>query len=228
MSFLHFLPCVALTLLTVSQPLFAQSINSLPDNRSVLQPSADSLSVHQPIPAVENIVSYSVNQKLRYELTQSFGLHGLLGSALTAGVYQKTNTPSEWGGGLSGYGRRYASFLGTSGTRGVFAFALESSLHQDPRYFPSLQHGFRARFGSAIKQAFVVHTDAGAQQFAYARIFSAFGAAYMTNTWNPASNRSAWDGTHRAGFIIASDVGWNLIQEFVRFTRPKDLRHRQP
>lgn len=232
MNLSHSLHTVALTLFAFSLPLFAQSANLQKEDAELSQnrftSENESSPLNQAFSSVENVAPYTSGQKLRYELSQSFGVYSLLASAMAAGVYQKTNTPSEWGDDLSGYGQRYASFLGTSGARSVFAFALESSFHQDPRYFPSLQHGFKARVGGAIKQAFVAHTDTGTQQFAYARIGSAFGAAYLANTWNPAGNCSVMDGAQRAGFIIASDVGWNLIQEFMPFTRPKAFRHLQP
>src|SRR5690348_12340906 len=74
----------------------------------------------------------SVSRKFRVRVVQAFGIRGFLGSAVGAGIGQLTNTPSEWGQGGEGFADRYASGFGNNLNRQVFAFTLESILHEDP------------------------------------------------------------------------------------------------
>jgi hypothetical protein len=106
------------------------------------------------------------------------------------------------------------------------ATGLDIALHEDPRYFPSTTKGFKSRVGNAVKQSFLVRTDAGGSSFAYSRVISAFGAAEVVNIWQPKSNNSQLDAVERGILTIGGDAAYNLMQEFFPFTRPTSLRHR--
>ena len=71
-------------------------------------------------------------------------------SAAYAGILQGLDSPREWGHGAGAYGKRFASALGSSGIHGVLAFGLDSTLHQDPRYFRSRDTGFLAKNGPRV------------------------------------------------------------------------------
>lgn len=80
---------------------------------------------------------------------------------------------------------------------------------------------------NALKQAVFAKTDSGGDTFAYARVFSAFGAAQLTNAWQPKGNGSVGKGLLRGVITLGSDTAYNFLQEFVPFTRPRSLRHRR-
>ena len=77
----------------------------------------------------------SVHEKFEFRVIETFGIRGLLGSAV-------------------GYGLQYGSSFGNAVSRQVFAFTLDSALHEDSRYFPSNEHGFGRRLKNIGKQVF--------------------------------------------------------------------------
>jgi hypothetical protein len=168
---------------------------------------------------------FSMGEKFDYRVVQSFGLRGFGGAALGAGVAQWADVPHEWGQGFSGYATRYGSAFGTNLSRQSMAFVLESTFHEDPRYFPSREKGFKARLKNVLLQTVVTRKDGGGDRFAYARIGSAFAAGQLVNAWQPASNGSVGGGLERGLIILGGDAAYNFMQEFFPFTRPRSLRH---
>jgi hypothetical protein len=104
------------------------------------------------------------------------------------------------------------------------AFALEAALHEDPRYFPSTEKGFKSRIKNVLLQTVVTRTDSGGQRFAYSRIATAFGTGQLVNAWSPNSTSTIHGGFIRGLIILGGDAGFNFLQEFVPFTRPKSLK----
>jgi hypothetical protein len=166
----------------------------------------------------------TTGEKFEYRITQSFGLRGVAGAAFGGLVGQATNTPSEWGQGVSGYATRFASGFGENLSRQSMAFALETALHEDPRYFPSTEKGFKSRIKNVLLQTVVARTDSGGERFAYSRIASAFGTGQLVNAWSPNSNSTIHSGFIRGLIILGGDAGYNFLQEFVPFIRPKSLK----
>ncbi len=164
--------------------------------------------------------------KFDYRVVQSFGLRGFLGAAVGASIGLAHNSPKEWGEGAEGFAKRFGSGFGANISRQTFAFALENALREDSRYFPSEDRTFKKRAWNSVKQVFWTKTDSGGSSFAYARVGSAFGASQLTNAWQPSSTGSFNDGLKRMGIMFGGDFGYNLMQEFFPFTRPKSLRHR--
>jgi hypothetical protein len=168
--------------------------------------------------------AFTLGQKFNYRVVQSMGTRGLVGAALGAAIGQAMNTPSEWGQGMEGFGKRYGSGFAGTLTRQSMEFAAEGILHQDPRYFPSERKGFKARLKNVLLQTVVTRTDGGRYEFAYARVGSAFGNGLLVNAWQPRSNNSFGDGITRGLISLGSDAGFNFLQEFVPFLRPKSLK----
>jgi len=168
---------------------------------------------------------FSVGAKFDYRIVQSFGLRGFVGAGFGAAIGQERDVPREWGEGSAGYSTRYASILGTNLTRQFTAFGLESALHEDPRYFPSEERGFRARMKNVLLQTVVTRTDSGKETFAWARMGSAFAAGEFADAWQPKSTGTPGDGATRGCIILGGDMAYNFLQEFVPFVRPHSLRH---
>jgi hypothetical protein len=167
---------------------------------------------------------FTVPEKFDYRVVQSFGLRGFVGAGFGAAIGQVRDVPSEWGEGVGGYATRYAAALGTNLTRQSMAFLLETALHEDPRYFPSEEKGFRRRLKNVLLQTVVTRTDSGKETFAWARMGSAFGAGEFVNIWQPRSTGTAGGGLTRGCIILGGDLAYNFFQEFVPFVRPRSLR----
>src|SRR5215471_7829696 len=155
----------------------------------------------------------SVGEKFQNRVIASFSPIKIVTIAAYAGYDQLTNTPSEWKQGAEGYGKRYASEFGAVLSRQAFAFTLESIGHQDPRYFPSADKGFKKRMKNVIKYTFVAKSDRGTDQFAWARFGSAAGAAFLQNTWQPRSTDTVGNAMTNFAVTIGGDAAYNFLQE---------------
>jgi hypothetical protein len=147
-------------------------------------------------------------------------------TAAYAGILQGFNSPREWGQGGGAYGKRLASALGGSAIHGALAFGLDTALHQDPRYFRSLDSGFWRRAAHAFRGTILTRTDGGGETLSTWRLGSDYGAAYLSNQWYPdrvnTVRLGAMQGTLHLGFDFAS----NLALEFWPDVRRKILHLR--
>lgn len=152
--------------------------------------------------------------KLRYHARALYGPWALAGTAAYAGILQDLDTPREWGEGANGYGRRVASTEGAAVIHTFLAFGLDSTLHQDPRYFHSTRTGVFRRMADAARGTFLTRTDSGAETLSTWRLGSAYGAAIISNLWYPdrldTIRLGFLQGTVRVGF----DLITNLSSEF--------------
>ena len=96
---------------------------------------------------------------------------------------------------------------------------------EDPRYFPSEDKRFSARLKNVLLQTVVTRTDSGKETFAWARMGSAFAAGAITNAWQPESTDTPGRAFSRGAIMLGGDLGYNFLQEFVPFVRPRSLRH---
>jgi hypothetical protein len=168
---------------------------------------------------------FSTKAKFDYRYDQVAGFRGLTGAALGAGIGQLRNAPHEWGQGVEGFADRYASSFGTNLAHQSMEFALETAWHEDPRYFPSREKGFKDRLKNVLIQTVVARKDSGGNTFAWARMAGAFGTGQLVNTWQPRSTGSVDTGLLRGVILLGGDAGYNFLQEFFPFTRPRSLKH---
>ena len=172
--------------------------------------------------------SFTVRDKFEYRVVQSFGARGFIGALFGAAIGQADNSPHEWGQGVQGFAERYGSGVAGNISRQTFAFVLESSFHEDPRYFPlSKDRTMNERAANALKQVITCKTDSGKSEFAWARVISQFGAGQFDNIWQPRSSGTVTDGFKRGLIGLGADAAYNFMQEFLPFTRPRSIRHRQ-
>ena len=127
------------------------------------------------------------------------------------GIRQGMGVPEEWGQGASAYGKRVASSVGGSAIHAVLAFGLDSTLHQDPRYFRSRSAGFWRRTAHALRGTILTRTDRGGETLSTWRLGSAYGAAFLSNQWYPdrlnTVRLGALHGSLRLGFDFAGNFG---------------------
>jgi hypothetical protein len=127
-----------------------------------------------------------VNGKLRFHAENTFSPLAIVGAAAYAGVLQDVDAPTEWGQGAKAYGKRLGSSLAGSGIQGVLAFGLDTTLHQDPRYFRSSGGGgFWRRAGHALRGTILTRTDRGGETLSTWRLGSCYGSAILSNLWYP-------------------------------------------
>lgn len=197
-----------------------------PQPGQVAQPGQQAPNNLEKLPNTISAPPFTVRDKFDYRVVQSFGLRGFGGAFISAAIGQARDSPHEWGEGLSGFAERYGSGFAGNLSRQTFAWILESSFHEDPRYFPSEDKNMKQRVLNALKQVIVCKKDSGRPEFAYARVFSDFGAAQLSNVWQPPSTGKVSSGFVRGAIGLGADAAYNFMQEFIPFTRPVSLRHR--
>jgi hypothetical protein len=172
-----------------------------------------------PQKAVADYHPLTSRQKFLLSTKESFGPAVLVFDAASAGYDQVTNTPGPWGQGGQAYAERFASEFGITMIDQYSRFALESALHEDPRYFLSPDRSYGARIKSAIKQTLIHKTDSGGQRFAFANFGGALAAGFASNAWLPNTNNSAGDALETASLLIGRDLAVNLAIEFIPLFR---------
>jgi hypothetical protein len=167
--------------------------------------------------------SLDVTGKLKYHAKCAFGPGAVLGDAAYAGILQADNAPLEWKQGAEAYGKRLGSMVAWSGIRNGLAFGLDSSLHQDPRYYRAGGGGFFRRSGHALRETMLTHTDKGAETLSTWRIGSAYGSAVLSNLWYPDRLNNARLGFIQGSVTLGLDLMANLGREFWPDVRRKVL-----
>lgn len=170
--------------------------------------------------------SLDLNGKLRFHAEGVYGPWSLAGSAAYAGILQGINAPEEWGQSAGAYGKRVVSTVGYSAIYGVLAFGLDSTLHQDPRYFRSRSTGFWRRTAHALRGTILTRTDRGGETLSTWRLGSAYGAAYLSNQWYPDRLNTVALDVLQGSLRIGLDFAANLGSEFGPDLKRKILRRK--
>jgi hypothetical protein len=152
--------------------------------------------------------------KLRYHAQGLWGPWALGGTLAYAGLLQELNAPREWGYGWAAYGRRVASTEACGVIHGVLAFGLDSTLHEDPRYFRSDRKGLWRRMAHAARDTILAHTDTGGETISTWRLGSAYGAAFISNLWYPDRLDTVRLGFEQGSLRVGFDLVTNLAAEF--------------
>ena len=152
--------------------------------------------------------------KLQYHYKKAYDPLPILGFAAYAAIQQEMNDPKEWGQGGAAYGKRLASTVGWVGIHSTLAFGLDSTLHQDPRYYRSDSRGFWLRAGHAIRGTILTRTDAGGETLSTWRLGSDYGAAFLSNMWYPGRLNTPRQGLIRGSVTLGFDLANNLAAEF--------------
>lgn len=138
-----------------------------------------------------------------------------------AGLEQHQNTFPAFGGGIQGYGSRYAADYGDEFSNRMFSSAVLPTLfHQDPRYFykGSGSNGSRAFY--AVTRAFITRGDNGHKELNYSRILGALVSGTLSNAYHLGDDRGARLTVRNASIAIGGHAADNLLREFLlkRFT----------
>jgi hypothetical protein len=170
--------------------------------------------------------AFDVKGKLRFHAESLDSPWSMAGSAAYAGILQGIGSPAEWGQGAAAYGKRLASTVSCSGIHSALAFSLDSTLHQDPRYFRSRDTGFWRRTAHAFRGTILTRTDSGRETLSTWRLGSAYGAAFLSNQWYPDRLNTVRLGVLQGSLQLAFDFAGNLGGEFLPDLKRKILRRK--
>ena len=161
------------------------------------------------------------SERWKLYFASAFGPRAILRSAAVGGITQAEGTPKEWGGGAEAYGDRFGNAMAKRVIRKTLESGGAALLHQDNRYFRSMESGFWKRTKHAIGSWFIARNTVGEAQFAYARFGAAVGTPFIARIWKPRSVNTVGDAAVSFGWTAAFGMGWNVFKEFgpARFRR---------
>jgi hypothetical protein len=168
--------------------------------------------------------AFDWKDKLRFHAESTYSPSAILGVALYAGILQEADAPKEWKQGAGPYGKRFASTLAWSGVHSAMAFGLDSTLHQDPRYYRSGDKGFWRRSGHALRGTMLTRTDSGKETLSTWRLGSAYGAAFLSNMWYPDRLNTVSLGLIEGSVTLGLEFFSNLGKEFWPDIKKKAFR----
>jgi hypothetical protein len=128
---------------------------------------------------------------------------------------QVNNSPSEWGRGWNGYGRRLASGVGASVIQEVVSQGLAAQMNRPLDYTRCHCSGTGARVKHAALEAVADPMPNGSHLIAVPRIVGAYAGSFAQASWSPGGNlvtRGLLGGTASLGMGALI----NLYYEFKR------------
>ena len=166
----------------------------------------------QTAPAYTPLTSSERWEHYRRETFLSPGLYfAALGAA---GGTQLAKDPPEWGQGLSGYGKRAASFLATYAIQSTVHEGAAAALGYDPRYLHCDCKGGARRMAHVFVWSFLTKNEEGRIRFNSPSVAGAYAGEMLPYLWYP-GRYSPWkDGFREGSQEIGIIVGVNIFREF--------------
>jgi hypothetical protein len=132
-----------------------------------------------------------------------------------AAIDQARGAPSQWQGGIGGYGERFASREGQFITANSLAALGNAALRYEPRYDQCRCSGFWPRTRHAILRNFVTYDQSEQHLRPQLALYGgAFGGGLVSDAWKP-KPRSAFAEGGRAAL---GQAGWgSLLNIFIEF-----------
>jgi hypothetical protein len=168
------------------------------------------------IPVQEELRPLTNDQRTEIYLKQTFLTVGsYLARGFSAGLDQANGAPHEWGGGLPGYGRRYAARYGEFVVQSTIVAGGNALLGYEPRYDFCRCKGFWPRTLHAVSRNFVAYNRTERELRPQVPTYvGAFAAGMSYNAWLPGQH-NIWTG---GAYNVLSQAGigsaYNLVSEF--------------
>ncbi|MCS7078506.1 MAG: hypothetical protein NZ585_00445 [Chloracidobacterium sp.] len=161
---------------------------------------------YQPLTGRERWIYY-----LRATYWSPAAVFGAFGPAVGAHL---GDSPPEWGGGVKGYGRRFASEFANNVVTNSIQSGLAALLKHEPRYVRSAKKGVLKRTAHALAFVFVTYNDEGKIRPAIANIVADYGGAFAQIAWYPSRYTVRGDGVRLGNLALSFNFVTNLINEF--------------
>lgn len=157
----------------------------------------------------------SSRERFKRYLSSTVGPTSLLRTGASAGIGQWNDSPQEWGQGMEGYGKRFASGLGRNAIQQTVTYGLDEALGLDSGFVKSKREGFFPRMKDALLQNVTSRTKSGQRVVSVPRFAGAYtGGIVATETWYP-ERYSYKDGLRLGTTSLLAGFGINLMREFV-------------
>jgi hypothetical protein len=170
------------------------------------------------LPDISPVGAFSIltgKEKLHYYFKSTYGPETITFNLAGSAINQARDYVPEWGQGMSGYGKRFASSLGHKAIKSSLHLGMGALLHEDPRYFSSGRSQIWRRTLYATGQVFVAHKDSGGLRPSYSRFAGIAGGALISRQWFPdAEDRTATRYASVCAISLGLDMARNVFSEF--------------
>ena len=157
----------------------------------------------------------SGKERFQRYVKDTIGPFRLLRTGAAAGIAQWRDAPEEWGQGMKGYGRRYASGLGQNLIQQTVTYGLDEAMGLDTGFQKSKREGFGPRFKDALLQNVTSRNRKGDRVVSVPRFAGIYtGAIVARETWFP-DRYSYKDGIRNGTTTLITGFGINLVREFL-------------
>jgi hypothetical protein len=133
-----------------------------------------------------------------------------------AGIDQARGAPSQWGGGLGGYGKRFASREGQFIAANTLAALGNAKLQYEPRYDQCRCSGFWPRTRHAILRNFLTYNYSEQELRPQWGLYGgSFGGGLISTAWKPHPRNAFAEG----GRAMLGQAGYgSLLNFFIEFS----------
>lgn len=168
------------------------------------------------IPSSAPLVPLSNAQRADVYFNQTFlTTNAYLLRMFTAGIDQARGVPSQWGGGLAGYGPRFGNRYGQFVIANTFHSVGNAALDYESRYDLCRCRTFWLRTRHAVVRNFVTYNHTEKELRPAIPLYAgSFGAGMMATSWLPGP-RNVWK---QGAYAALGQAGWgsanNWVSEF--------------
>lgn len=145
----------------------------------------------------------------------AFGPYAIAESVFTAGIDQATRTPPEWGQGMEGYSKRFASDFAIAAVATSTRYGLAVAFKQDISYYPCECRGVFPRLRhAAISTVTGRRGEDGHRVFSVPALVAPYaGASAAVYGWYP-NRYGAKDALRMGNYSLLVNMGGNIALEF--------------
>ncbi len=148
-------------------------------------------------------------------LKHAFGPVPIARSAGGALISQWNDTPMEWGQGMAGFGKRFASAFSKHLLKMGIQYPIAHFRHETLGYRRSELQGFKPRMRYALLSTVITtKTTTGKRTVAAGEIAGSVGSGFLSRLWQPASVATIGSGFTSLGITLGADAGSNVLREF--------------
>jgi hypothetical protein len=181
------------------------------------QPTTTSVGAYAPL---------SARCKFHIFVSSADSPYTFVSAAFQATLDQAQDQWPHYGGGMQGWGKRFGATLAdTESRRFIQTFALSTTLHQDPRYFPSHRRTLISRSWYAVTRVVITRSDNGDETLNTSEFLGALFTSALQNSYYPRHDRTFGETMNRFSGALSSDALGNLLREFTPDMKRLFRRH---
>ena len=152
-------------------------------------------------------------QKFKLAANSSISFFTIANAAGDAAYGQAVNSPSGYGQGAEGYGKRLGEEMARNASENLFGtFLLASALHQDPRFYVEENLSFMQSVEYSARRVIFTRSDSGKKEINYSGLIGPLMSEGLANAYYPDQNRTVGSTFTR----YVSDIGWRLGGNLLR------------